>query len=115
MNRIILVAPCLVVFACGGPQVNASVEELRAAVPSREWVSMPLAEVRPPAQAMCLSSGASTFGTITHEIAGSVDKVLADVFGIIGQVTSQPPAVKEAGQAMWGPIVGASSVYTLAV
>src|SRR5262245_20174353 len=115
MKRIVLFAPCLLALGCGGPQINASVDELRAAAPSREWISMPLADVRPPAPAMCSSSGASIFGTTTHRIANTVDGVLADVIGIIGQVTSQPPAVKDPGQAMWGPIVGASSVYTLAV
>ena len=116
MKRITFVAPCLLALAaCGGAPNTASMDELRAAVPRHEWLSMSLAEVRAPAPAMCASSGASTFGTTTHQIAGTVDGVLAGVFGSIGQVTSQPPAVKEPGQAMWGPIVGTSSVYTLAV
>jgi hypothetical protein len=115
MTRTILVAPCLLALACGGAQPSATVDELRAAVPRQEWLSMSLAPSRAPAQAMCSTSGASTFGTMTHRIAGTVDGVIAGVFSVVGQVSSQPPASTRPGQAMWGPIVGASSVYTLAV
>jgi hypothetical protein len=90
------------------------VDELRAVVPSHEWVAVSLA-ASTQAQPMCASSGPSRFGTLSHQIAGSVDKVLADVFGLIDGVTSQPPAVVQPGQAEWGPIEGATSVYTLAV
>lgn len=115
MKPAILVAPCLLTLACGGAQNSASLDELRAAMPRHEWLSTSLDHMHPLGPAMCSSSGASTFGTLTHKIAGTVDGVLAGVFVQVEQVSSQPPTVTEPGQAMWGPIVGTSSVYMLAV
>jgi hypothetical protein len=113
MKRTILVAPCLLAIACGGAGTSASVDELRAAVPQRAWVDMSLTALRPPGQTMCAASGASTFGTMTHQVAGTADGVLADVLAVVAQITAQPPAASQPGQAAWGPIVGASAVYRL--
>src|SRR4051794_23111450 len=74
MKRTLLVAPCLFVLACGGGG-TASVDELRAAMPRHAWLNMSLALVAPPQQGatpkMCTASGASTFGTLTHQVAGT--------------------------------------------
>src|SRR5206468_3137048 len=112
MKRTILVAHCLLAVSCGGAGTSASVEELRAAVPQHAWLDMSLA-VRPPGQAMCATSGASTFGTLTLQVAGTADGVLADVLAVVARITADPPAASEPGHAAWGPIVGASAVYRL--
>src|SRR5438105_259618 len=106
MKPIILVAPCLLAFACGGAGTNASVEELRAILPQHTWIDMSLTAVHPPGQTMCAASGASTFGTLTHQVAGTADGVLADVIAVVAQITAQPPAATQPGHAAWGPIVG---------
>jgi hypothetical protein len=112
MRRTILVAPCLLALACGGAQTNASVEELRATVPQHAWLEMALPAVRPPGQGACAASGASTFGTLTHRVAGTADGVLVGVFGVVAQVTSQAPAASSPGHAAW-VIPGTSAVYRL--
>src|SRR5690349_9952165 len=113
MKRTILVAPCLLGLACGGAGMSASVDELRASVPQHAWLDMSLAAARAPGRMVCAASGASTFGTLTHQVAGTADGVLADVLAVVAQITAQPPTATQPGHAAWGPIIGAAAVYRL--
>jgi hypothetical protein len=117
----------LVLFAAGcgasGNAASSSVEELRAAVPQKSWLAMaPVASQQGAGGATadgasaCAAAGPSTFGTLTHQIAGNADGVLDGVLGTVAQITQGPPAAAEPGHAVWGPIGSAtSSVYRLEV
>lgn len=121
---------CLFAAACGasGSAGSGSVAELRAAVPQKTWlaiapVAAPPADASPPAgpsqpadPSACGALGPSTFGTLTHRVAGDADGVLDGVLGVVGQITQSPPTAAAPGHAVWGPIASAtSSIYRLEV
>ena len=105
----------------GAGSSAASVEALRAAVPARNWVAIAPVASQPssdssPAPSSCATFGASTFGTLTHQIAGNADGVLGGVLDTVQAITQGPPAVAVPGHAEWGPIASAtSSIYRLHV
>jgi hypothetical protein len=103
----------LALTAACGP--TASMSELGDAVPRAPELSLALRTAAPAGRASCPASGPSTYGAMTHEVAATADGVLADVLGLVDQLTAQPATAEEPGQATWGPIVGATSQYVLAV
>ncbi len=110
----------VVLFAAGcgasGSAGSGSVEELRAAVPTRQWLALAPVASQPAGASACAALGPSTVGTLTHRIAGDADGVLDGVLGTVRQITAGPPAAAAPGHAVWGPIASAtSSIYRLEV
>ncbi|HEY2746306.1 MAG TPA: hypothetical protein VGL86_16850, partial [Polyangia bacterium] len=119
MKPISLAACLLFAGACGAPgsdATKASVDELRTALPTRAALAMaPAATQALTSPSACAALAPSTYGTMTHSIAGNVDGVIGGVTGMVEQITSTPPAASAPGQAAWGPIASSSGavVYRL--
>lgn len=103
--------------ACGASSDSAStLEELRAALPTMDWVAMTPVASEAPTPLSCRTLGPSTFGVLTHQITSNVDGVLSGVLGQVQSITKNPPAASSPGHAAWGPIRSAtSSEYLLVV
>ncbi len=112
MARFALVAPCVFALACGPA---ATLDQLDAAVPSRDVLSVALPPPPPVPAATCATLGPATFGQATHDVSATVDGVLDGVLGMADQLRAQPPSAQGSGEAMWGPIQGDASEYMFAV
>ena len=124
MKPISFVGCLLFAGACNAPApatidaTKASVDELRAAVPTRAALTIaPAATQKLDAPSACAGLGPSSFGTLTHQIAGNADGVVGGVAGIVDDITKSPPAAAAPGHAVWGPIPSPSGdvVYRLEV
>ena len=124
MKPISFVGCLLFAGACNAPApatidaTKASVDELRAAVPTRAALTIaPAATHKLDAPSACAGLGPSSFGTLTHQIAGNADGVVGGVAGIVDDITKSPPAAAAPGHAVWGPIPSPSGdvVYRLEV
>ena len=88
MKPISFVGCLLFAGACNAPApatidaTKASVDELRAAVPTRAALTIaPAATHKLDAPSACAALGPSSFGTLTHQIAGNADGVVGGVLG----------------------------------
>lgn len=118
MRPTCYVACVLLAGACSAPAgTTSSVEELRASLPTRAMISIYPVATQPAAASACAAIRPSTFGTLTHQIAGTADGVLGGVLGTVQQITSSPPAAAQPGHAVWGPIASptSASMYRLEV
>jgi hypothetical protein len=120
MKPISFVAGLIFAGACSAPAATtgSSVAELRAALPTRASLAItPVATQAAPAQTACAVLRPSSFGTLTHQIAGNTDGVLGGILGTVEQITSTPPALAEPGHAVWGPLSSpnGTTVYRLDV
>ena len=123
MKRIALASCLLFASACGAPSAtDATVAQLRAAVPTRATLSIVPAATQvatspPDGAPACAALRPSQFGTLTHQIAGNADGVLGGVLGTVEAITQTPPAASAPGHAVWGPLASpdGSIVHRLAV
>lgn len=110
------VALLLLAAGCGASGTTSSVDELKASLPTRKMVAIAPEVTQVGAVSTCATLGASTFGTLTHQITAGADNVLGDILGTVGNITSNPPAQSSPGHALWGPITSPTgSIYQLQV
>ncbi len=129
----------LALVACGhygsaaedGTTADSS-SALTRAVPRAAWFEIDLAATRasvatsgvttkavtpaaPPPS--CDSPAPSDLAQLSRKIATDANGVLGTILGMIGAVTSQPPAAQSPDSAVWGPITSptAPAVYRLEV
>jgi hypothetical protein len=106
----------LCLCACGKPATDATVDQLRAALPTGAALSMTPAATHAPATNTCAPLGPSEFGTLTHQIAGNADGVIGSVLGEVQQISNTPPQASAPGQAAWAiPSASGAAVYRLIV
>jgi hypothetical protein len=123
MKRIALASCLLFASACGAPSAtDATVAQLRAAVPTRATLSIVPAATQavtpaPDGGPACAALRPSQFGTLTHQIAGNADGVIGGVLGTVEAITKGAPVASSPGHAVWGPLPSpdGSVVHRLAV